>query len=327
MFLWYSFPKKFWPEIVGAAALLLLIGIAVSAKFKNQFIAYHLWRRFHRPFGYLLVATISVHIFYVSDSFENTIPRYTLLGIFGSVALLVTIVKIRDQLLKRNYLDIEEILPVSEEIVSIHLSGPSLFHYVPGQFGFLRFSGSNISAEPHPFTIASAPGYNDTLQFYIKKSGDWTSEMPNISKGNPVVQGPYGLFSYTFREETQCLVFIAAGIGITPMLSMLRDLTQRAEQPEIELIWSLRYRSEMFLQEEFREIQKNIARCTIHIVYTREDNGRRITKELLTELLTARPNDSHIYICGPDKMMKSTRAALIDIGYPKKHIFWERFAL
>ncbi len=161
---------KFWPEIVGAGALLLLLGIVVSAKYRSKLMRYHIWRNLHRPLGYLLVLTISIHILYVSDSFENAVPKYALFAIIGCVMATVLWVKINSQLQSRQYFDIEETIPVSDSVVSLHLSSPQNFHYLPGQFAFIRFSGSNVPAEPHPFTIASAPGYGDTLQFYIKNS-------------------------------------------------------------------------------------------------------------------------------------------------------------
>ncbi len=318
---------KFWPEIVGAAAFLLLIGIILSAKFRRALLSYHVWRKFHRPLGYLLAVIISVHILYVSDSFENTVPKYVLFCIVGCVTLAILWIKFKYLLNLRRYFDIEEMVPVTDDIVSIHLTNPQPFSYAPGQFAFLRFSGHRISSEPHPFTIASAPGYNDTLQFYIKKSGDWTTDITRLSQGSPTVHGPFGLFSYTCRNDTKDLVFIAAGIGITPMLSMLRELSKHSNPLDITLIWSMRYHTEMFLEHDFTEIGKTLPNLTTHYVYTREDGGKRITKELLEELLKEKSKDSNFYICGPEKMMKSSRDALVALGYSKNNIFWERFAL
>ncbi len=318
---------KFWPEIVGAAAFLLLIGIVISARFRRALLSYHVWRRFHRPLGYILVVIISIHILYVSDSFENTVPKYVLFGVVGCVILAILWFKIKYLINLRRYFDIEEIVPVTDDIVSIHLTSPQPFSYAPGQFAFLRFSGHQISSEPHPFTIASAPGYNDTLQFYIKKSGDWTADITSLSQGSPTVHGPFGLFSYKTRNTAKDLIFIAAGIGITPMLSMLREISQHSNPPEILLIWSMRYHTEMFLEHEFTELRKTLPKLTTYCVYTREDGGKRITKELLEELLMEKSKDSHIYICGPENMMKSSRDALVALGYSRNNIFWERFTL
>lgn len=318
---------KFWPEIVGAGALLLLLGIVISAKYRSKLMGYHVWRNLHRPLGYLLILTISIHILYVSDSFENAVPKYTLFTIIGCVFATVLWVKINFLLQSRQYFDIEETLPVSESVVSLHLSSPQKFSYLPGQFAFLRFSGNKVPAEPHPFTIASAPGYNDTLQFYIKNSGDWTADISKLTHASPTIQGPFGLFSYKCREKSESLVFIAGGIGITPLLSMLRDLTLSTNPPDIVLIWCLRYRSEMFLEDELSAIQESLPNCTMHILYTREEDGQRLSHDLLEQQLVATPENSHFYLCGPEKMMKSTREMLLSLGYSKKYMYWERFAL
>lgn len=79
---------KFWPELVGAAVFLLLVPLVLTAALRKK-LPYHIWLKFHRPTGYLLCVGILVHILYVSDSFDNTVPRYTLLSLFTALMLAV----------------------------------------------------------------------------------------------------------------------------------------------------------------------------------------------------------------------------------------------
>ena len=77
---------KFWPEMVGAVLLLLIVGITVSSQFRQQFgFSYTRWRFVHRILGYLALALVSVHVLFVSDSFTRDVPKTALLVVLAVV--------------------------------------------------------------------------------------------------------------------------------------------------------------------------------------------------------------------------------------------------
>ena len=86
-----------------------------------------------------------------------------------------------------------------------------------------NFDADKILREPHPFTISSAPHEPD-VRLSIKSSGDWTQHLhEHLESGaRAFVDGPYGEFNYKTGGHRQ--IWIAAGIGITPFLSWIRDL-------------------------------------------------------------------------------------------------------
>lgn len=70
----------FWPEMTGAAVLLLLLGTTVISRFRAALrFEYRRWRLFHRPLGYLIVALVPLHVLFVSESFAGGPPRVGLL--------------------------------------------------------------------------------------------------------------------------------------------------------------------------------------------------------------------------------------------------------
>ncbi len=322
---------KFWPEMLGGTILLLLIAFVGISLFRRKLMPYHLWRKLHRPMGYLFAMALSVHIFNVSDSFENTVPNHALWMLIGTVLSVVLFSKLRSFYGSRRRLAINSCYQVSDDILSLKVTAPPAFAHAPGQFTFLKLHGKDISPETHPFTISSAPrttpNQDDTLQFYIKKCGDWTEKIIPDRIQQASIEGPFGLFSYIAQPPAELLVFIAGGIGITPLLSMLRHLNNQENPPRLMLLWTLSWKKDMFLEDELKSLQDRIANLQVHICYTRELGGRRLDQEQLEQLLGSVPQKTQFFICGPETMMDQTKNNLKNLGVAPRHIYGERFSL
>ncbi|MFN2353614.1 MAG: ferric reductase-like transmembrane domain-containing protein [Desulfopila sp.] len=331
---------KFWPEMLGAA-LFVTLGLVVAGAFlRRTILPYHLWRMLHRPLGYAIAAGIAIHVFNVSDSFTQGVPHYGLWGLIVTLVLTTVVVKV-SAYRRKTPLKIENITSCNDDIISLEIAAPKWFHHAPGQFALLTLHdakddpnnthGATIKAEPHPFTIASAPdqgskGHN-TLQFCIKQCGDWTRQLSSNISAGATVQGPYGLFSYLANQSAANLVFIAGGIGITPMLSMLRQLAISPDPPPVVLLWSLRTKKDMFLDEELRRLQQAMPSLRVHLFFTREQGGAKIDERTLAQTLEGRVHNSHVYLCGPERMTATLHKLLRNLGYPRSKIFFERFSL
>ena len=86
--------KKFWPEMVGAALFACIALLAGSSHFREKIrLPYNIWRSFHRPAGYLALLLVTVHVLFVSESFEQTIPRILVLSLFTLTVLWTVRVK------------------------------------------------------------------------------------------------------------------------------------------------------------------------------------------------------------------------------------------
>ena len=76
--------KKFWPEMVGAALFASVALLVLSSYFRETIrLPYNIWRMFHRPLGYLAMLLVTVHVLFVSESFEHILPRILLLTLFS----------------------------------------------------------------------------------------------------------------------------------------------------------------------------------------------------------------------------------------------------
>ncbi len=82
--------KKYWPEMVGALLLLIVLSTVISSQFRQKLkLDYKRWKVIHKLLGYLVLIVITVHVLFVSDSFEQTVPKaaflITLTGVVISV--------------------------------------------------------------------------------------------------------------------------------------------------------------------------------------------------------------------------------------------------
>lgn len=75
---------KFWPELVGASAIIMIALMVITTQFRQKFkIPYPVWKTFHKIGGYLIALSVSTHALFVSESFEQTYPRIFLLISFA----------------------------------------------------------------------------------------------------------------------------------------------------------------------------------------------------------------------------------------------------
>ena len=124
---------------------------------------------------------------------------------------------------------------------------------------------------------------------------------------------------------------IAGGIGITPMLSMLRYMADHDDQRKITLIWSNRTPKNIFFPNEFQNLAAQLKSLRIVYILTRapEYTGEkgRLDRPKLERILSDCSTSSAIFVCGPDRMMREVCNALISIGFRRRMIFMERFSL
>lgn len=127
---------------------------------------------------------------------------------------------------------------ISDSVISFRVQPNRKISFRPGQFAWLRLHRFPL-AEEHPFTISSRPQDHSALEFVIRTSGDWTRALLRLDVGDRVhLDGPHG--SFTSSSRRRGLVLVTSGVGVTPILSMLRSMantrTARRYPQSIRLI-------------------------------------------------------------------------------------------
>src|SRR6266567_321294 len=206
------------------------------------------------------------------------------------------------------------------------------FSYVPGQF---------LTPTPTPegkpvkrsFTIASSPTQHDYVEITVKhEEGGVVSGIlhDHVHEGDLIdVSGPSGLFTFTGRE-CKCILLIGGGVGITPLMSVLRYLTDRSWPGDIFLLYCVKTPQDIIFREELDYLRRRNPNVRVAISVSRPDGTDwkgatgRIAKELITQFVPDVAS-RYVHICGPVPMMEAAREMLVELGVPKGRIKTELF--
>jgi ferredoxin-NADP reductase/uncharacterized protein YcbX len=206
------------------------------------------------------------------------------------------------------------------------------FTYLPGQYLNIEVMIDGI-LHRRCYTIASAPTNPDYCELTIKReeTGMVSRHLHDfIQDGVELnVSGPSGRFTFT-GSEADSLLLIGAGVGITPLMSVIRYLTHQNWPGSIHLLYCAKSQREIIFKEELQSLSKIFPNLRITITLTQEPNGcwpgrrGRITRELLQSVLPDSPK-RRIHICGPLEMANHTKQMLHDARVPPEQIFSEAF--
>lgn len=143
------------------------------------------------------------------------------------------------------------------------------------------------------------------------------------------VSAPSGRF--TFRgKEAPSVVFIAGGVGVTPLMSSIRYLTDQSWPGEIFLVYACARMADVIFRDELEHLRRRHPNLHVTITLDREESpewaGPRgyVTKELL---LGAVPDIAarRVHLCGPPPMMEAVRGVLAGLGVPAEQVKAEAF--
>ncbi len=195
--------------------------------------------------------------------------------------------------------------------------------FKPGQFVKLFFPGND--KDFRMFSLASAPG-EKSLEFCIKilPDGKFSQVIDRLEVGAMLdIEGPFGHFVYS--DQSKC-VFVAAGTGIAPVLSMLRHIKNKNIRGEFTLFFTNKTKDAILYQNELRQLEQD----GIHVVYTitREQpedwKGElgRIDSSMIDKYVK-NAGECNWYFCGPLEFVKMIKQHALDKGVQPQNIKME----
>jgi glycine betaine catabolism B len=198
------------------------------------------------------------------------------------------------------------------------------FEHVAGQYINLklRIDGRRVNRS---YTISSPPSRPDSCEITVKRVPDgYASHFlhDKVKEGDRIqVSAPAGKFLFA-GHEAERVVLVAGGVGITPMMSIIRSLTDRAWPGAVHLLYSVRRREDVIFEAELEQLRRRFPNLQVEIVVSSEQG--HITRELIERQLPGLTSGP-VMLCGPDPMMVAMRALLVELGVPDGEIHQEEF--
>ncbi|APO77119.1 2Fe-2S ferredoxin-like protein (plasmid) [Rhizobium etli 8C-3] len=211
---------------------------------------------------------------------------------------------------------------------------PTLFHYKPGQFVGIEISLPN-GVLRRSYTISSSPSRPYTLSITVKKVPmGWMSNwlFDNMVEGfECAISGPAGKFT-CFDYPSRKLLFMAAGSGITPTMSMLRWLADTASDADIVFINNVRTPDDIIFHQELLHMSTRLAdKLKLVIVPAAASPARPwhgpIGKldEMLVKTYAPDFREREAFVCGPPGYIAVAKSLLADMGLPLEKYHDESF--
>ena len=323
---------------IGIIAILLLIGVVWMAEYRQKFkIPYWFWKLWHGILASVMIPLALYHIFtggnYIDLPWKKALwiiysIMFTLLVFYDRVIYPMRLIK--------NPYRIKQVKPERGGVWTITMEpfNHKGFQFKPGQFAWLTALKTPFSDSEHPFTLASSAENREAIQMSIKALGKFTSKIQDLKVGEKVfVDGPYGYYSIDRYPETSRIVFIPGGIGVTPIMSMMRTLADREDKRPIILFYCNQEWDTLTFREEVEELQKKLnMQVIITIERPPQDwQGEKgfLNSTILNKYLPPewKSKGTEVFLCGPAPMMNAVEKALLASGFDENQVHTERFAL
>lgn len=240
-------------------------------------------------------------------------------------------------------LKICDVRPETPEAVSIAFVVPpelaETYRFDPGQHLTLRAMLNDVETR-RSYSICTTPDDGD-LRIVVKRQGgglfsNWINAAARSGDSIDVMtpQGRFGMRPDATIARNN--LAIAAGSGITPIMSILRSVLAREPKSRVVLLYGNRTAKSIIFKREFEALKdRYLARLSVHHVLSRERqelelfNGRIDAHKIEAVLKATLPPDliDHVFLCGPGDLIETSRSTLLRLGVIPERIHVEHFTV
>ncbi len=329
---WYIWAGKI-------ALVLVVVHIFISLFQKPLGIKFEKWRHFHNILALVIFLMVFCHSWFAGQDLQNY-PLKVLWPVILIFALGIFFYHriFRPLSLACNPYRVLKVKNETENVWTITLVPPvgtkKVYDYFPGQFHFITFHrGRDFPDEEHHWTISSSPTEDGIISSTIKNLGDFTSTIGKTRIGHTAtIHGPFGRFSYMNHPYEDNLVFIAGGIGVTPMRSMLRHMSDTQAKKKVLFIYANTDENNIVFRKELHEIA-NVPYPDLKLVHVLEYPSQnwqgetgKLDRDKLERLCQNKLANATFYVSGPPNLVKGVLGNLKDLGVPDNRIRREVFS-
>jgi ferredoxin-NADP reductase len=207
---------------------------------------------------------------------------------------------------------------VTHDVKRFLVEKPEGYSFIPGQATEVSINTPELKDEKRPFTFTCLnrePFLEFTIKIYPTHNGI-TNELGKLKPGAElIIRDVWGAISYKGKG-----VFIAGGAGITPFISIFRDLRAKNEISGNRLIFANKTKADIILENELRDM---LGDAFINILSDEKDNSYfhgMITENFLKDNID---DSRNFYLCGPPPMMDTVKKQLASLGVGENSITLE----
>jgi predicted ferric reductase len=316
----------------GMAALLALVVLIATSVWRSRLrLSYEAWHLTHTVLALVLVIGALGHILFV-DEYVSSLWKQILWALMAIafVALIVWVRLIKPRHALARPWRLERVTPERGETTTLALKPPAAaqFRFQPGQFGWFAIGRSPFSLTQHPFSFSSS-AERDEVELAVKALGDFTSRVSELEPGTTVyVDGPHGVFSMD-QDEGPGFGFVAGGVGIAGLISMLRTMADRHDVRPAVLFYANGNWDSVAFREDLERLKGALDLTVVHVLERPPEDWAGETGYLTAEVFSRHLPPGYrrfqFFICGPDPMMDAAEAALVQLGVPPERVHTERF--
>jgi predicted ferric reductase len=323
-----------WRARFAALSTYSLIALVVMAIWRVRLkLSYEAWHLTHIVLAVVAVTAGVAHMvgwgFYLADPWKRAV--WIALPVLW-IGLLAYVRVVKPLFMLRRPYRVAEVRAERGETTTLVMrpEGHPGFRFTPGQFGWLTVWGSPFKITGHPFSFSSSAEVADgRVEMSIRKLGDFTRVVPGVAVGQRVyLDGPYGAF--TVGNPADMHVLIAGGVGITPMMSMVRTLADRGDRRPVILLYGSRDWDSITFREELEAAEARLDLKVVHVLAQPPEDwtGEKgfITADLFKRHLPPPYAEHEYFICGPNVMMDAVEGALGALGVPLTKYHSERYS-
>ena len=202
------------------------------------------------------------------------------------------------------------------------LDGKKPFLHIPGQCAMLSMPGVGEAL----FSITSSPTDQEYLEFSIKKCGCVTDWLHAMEPGQQItLRGPYGNgFPVDTEFRGKDLVFIAGGIGLAPLRSVIRYVRANRDQyGQVDIVYGARSQEDLVDYPEIVEQWCQEEDLGVHLTIDREQPGWDGHVGFVPGYVRELGFDTGktAVVCGPPVMIQFTLEALEAMGFQKTQVY------
>lgn len=227
----------------------------------------------------------------------------------------------------------------TEEIVSVTFASTDnapLPPTLPGQYVVLRL-GEDHEGRPilRSYSISGEPG-SGRYRISVKRgTGPGSRQIVDKTRVGDLIEVSAARGDFVLRSNPAPVVLLSAGIGVTPLLSMLYELAAPHSRPSRSVWWihGARRAKECAFGKEVRQLLSSFTNSHYFIALSNPEPADRIGSdfdakghidlELLREL--SLPAEADFYLCGPAAFLRDIHLALTELGVPQERIHQELF--